>query len=414
MHVRIHHPASGKYLGVAPPNGEDRNGARLQLQDYQEGNNLQVFYLKNVFNDSEGHRYYQIRVHGEDNKIIEVRNSSFDDWGEVAQWTDHSLPCSLWCFFTENPQGGYDSPICAIQNYNSGKLMNIAGGKYYNGTNLIQFQEDNTPSEFFQIINVEAGSTGSAIRDIYYVNTNSQPLNMRSGPGTGYSAITSIPKGTQVNLLEYNIEWSLIEYGGRTGYVSTQYLGRRTEASGNIGNGNFSSQIVSYSQRDARWANHGYGLFGNGTRATLASSGCGILALTNLTANLTGNFISPQELGDYAVTYGYRINGVGTSHSLYRSFCNNRGGQYGIRYQEQTGSWITLQNALQTGNTGAIVYNSGHIMAVVRYNSSTGEYLLIDSEPSYNRGTSSGYAWKTQGQLQALGIRSDFHLISRN
>lgn len=154
MHVRIYHPASGMYLGI-DPNGNEQDGARLQLQNYQEGDQLQVFYLKHIANDSNGHKYYQIRVHGENGKIIEVRNSSKDDWGEVAQWSEHTNNCAIWSFFTENPYGGGDSPVCCIKNYNSQKLLNVAGGEHYNGNNMIQYHEDGTSSEVFQIVNVE-------------------------------------------------------------------------------------------------------------------------------------------------------------------------------------------------------------------------------------------------------------------
>lgn len=160
MHVRIYHPASEMYLGI-DPNGNEQNGARLQLQNYQEGNQLQIFYLKYIASDSAGHRYYQIRVHGENGKIIEVRNSSKDDWGEVAQWDEHTNYCAIWSFFTENPHSGGESPVCCIKNYNSQKLLNVAGGNHYNGNNMIQYHEDGTSSEEFQIINVEDEITGA-------------------------------------------------------------------------------------------------------------------------------------------------------------------------------------------------------------------------------------------------------------
>lgn len=160
MHVRIYHPASGMYLGI-DPNGNEQNGARLQLQNYQEGNQLQIFYLKHIANDSSGHQYYQIRVHGENGKIIEVRNNSKDDWGEVAQWDEHTNYSAIWSFFTEKPHKGSDSPICCIKNYNSQKLLNVAGGKHYNGNNMIQYHEDGTSSEVFQVINVENNVTGA-------------------------------------------------------------------------------------------------------------------------------------------------------------------------------------------------------------------------------------------------------------
>lgn len=160
MHVRIFHPASGMYLGIAP-DGNEQNGARLQLQKYQEGNQLQIFYLKFIKTDSSGHRYYQIRVHGENGKIVEVRNNSCDDWGEVAQWDEHTNPSALWSFFTQDAHDGSDSPVCCIKNLNSGKLLNVAGGNYSAGNDMIQHHEDGTRSEEFQILNVEEQISGA-------------------------------------------------------------------------------------------------------------------------------------------------------------------------------------------------------------------------------------------------------------
>ena len=37
MHVRIYHPSSGMYLGI-DRNGNEIDGARIQLQHYEEGN----------------------------------------------------------------------------------------------------------------------------------------------------------------------------------------------------------------------------------------------------------------------------------------------------------------------------------------------------------------------------------------
>lgn len=48
-------------------------------------------------------------------------------------------------------------------------------------------------------------------------------------------------------------------------------------------------------------------------------------------------------------------------------------------------------------------------MAIAKYDTSTKKYLLLDSYRSNNRGTSSGYAWKTASQLSSsLGITKYF------
>ncbi|MGB4588801.1 MAG: SH3 domain-containing protein [Clostridiaceae bacterium] len=49
-------------------------------------------------------------------------------------------------------------------------------------------------------------------------------LNMRSGAGTGYGIILTIPKNAEVILLSNMSGWSKVTYNGRTGYVSSAYL----------------------------------------------------------------------------------------------------------------------------------------------------------------------------------------------
>ncbi|MEE0930905.1 MAG: cohesin domain-containing protein [Acutalibacteraceae bacterium] len=58
----------------------------------------------------------------------------------------------------------------------------------------------------------------------YIVNTNSQPLTMRSGHGTGYGIVTSIPKGSQVYVSKSDGNWAHVEWNGYNGYCSMSYL----------------------------------------------------------------------------------------------------------------------------------------------------------------------------------------------
>lgn len=53
-------------------------------------------------------------------------------------------------------------------------------------------------------------------------------LNFRTGPGTSYSIIATIPKGTTVNVLSESGGWARFVYGGRTGYSSSAYLSKTT------------------------------------------------------------------------------------------------------------------------------------------------------------------------------------------
>lgn len=52
----------------------------------------------------------------------------------------------------------------------------------------------------------------------------STSLNLRSGPGTGYSVILTMPKGAVVTVLSTSNGWSKVTYSGISGYAATQYL----------------------------------------------------------------------------------------------------------------------------------------------------------------------------------------------
>lgn len=49
-------------------------------------------------------------------------------------------------------------------------------------------------------------------------------VNVRSGPGTGYSKLGQLTKGQTVEKLGVSGSWTKINYNGDTAYVSTQYL----------------------------------------------------------------------------------------------------------------------------------------------------------------------------------------------
>ena len=60
-----------------------------------------------------------------------------------------------------------------------------------------------------------------AAEDIRVTTAN---LNLRSGPGTSYSIIAVIPKGTQVNVISISGNWAKLTYAGKQGYASISYL----------------------------------------------------------------------------------------------------------------------------------------------------------------------------------------------
>ena len=65
------------------------------------------------------------------------------------------------------------------------------------------------------------GEDTSSITTKYVTATT---LNVRSGAGTSYQVIGSLSKGTKVEVISESNGWSKINYNGKTGYVSSQYL----------------------------------------------------------------------------------------------------------------------------------------------------------------------------------------------
>lgn len=237
----------------------------------------------------------------------------------------------------------------------------------------------------------------------YYVTTQAG-LILRSRASTSASKLITMPYGAAFSVSSTSDGWAYGTYSGKTGYASLQYLSTIKPSS---------KQITVYSQTDGRWANVSYGKGPGGSKATLSSAGCGILAYVNAVYYMNGRFIQPETLAKWSVNNGYRINGEGTSHGLYKAFADACGASYGFKYAGSASSVSSARTHLQNGGV-AIISVPGHLMALVDYNSSTGKYLILDSYRSSNRGTyPSGYRWLTASQFTGKLKVSDVRLLAR-
>ena len=73
-----------------------------------------------------------------------------------------------------------------------------------------------------------ATSGGSSVQ---YKITADPSLRVRSGRGTTYSKLTSIPKGKIVSVSDISNNWGKVTYNGKTGYISMQYTQKYTAPS---------------------------------------------------------------------------------------------------------------------------------------------------------------------------------------
>lgn len=92
------------------------------------------------------------------------------------------------------------------------------------------------------------------------VQTGGTTLNVRSGPGTTYSKVTSLNDNAVVTIVGINNGWYKIKTaGGAVGYVSSEYMVTCKDSSGSRGDGttavavttnsSLGSQIVSYAKQ---------------------------------------------------------------------------------------------------------------------------------------------------------------------
>lgn len=77
---------------------------------------------------------------------------------------------------------------------------------------------------------VAVSAASDAAGGTYTVTANSG-LNVRSGPGTGYSILGTLAYGTTVTVSAIDSGWATITYSGQTAYVSASYIKQGGQAS---------------------------------------------------------------------------------------------------------------------------------------------------------------------------------------
>lgn len=169
---------------------------------------------------------------------------------------------------------------------------------------------------------------------------------------------------------------------------------------GTVGTVNaFAASPTNYQQGDSRWGSVVYGSW------TVAESGCGILSTVNAVNYLTGNFIHPTELAQWAHDNDYYNGSYGqgtTRWTMYANVTAAFGDKYGFKVSDLQSGTIyspSLVNHLTCGGA-VIVHVPNHFMAINAYDSSTGKFLVYDSSANLEkRNTSVSGSWLTADQI---------------
>ena len=109
------------------------------------------------------------------------------------------------------------SKVSVISENNGWSKINYNGKEAYVSSRYLSSISQNNNNDT---------SKPESIKETKEVNTDS--LNVRSGPGTNYSKLGTLSKGSKVGVISESNGWSKINYNGKEAYVSSQYLSKVT------------------------------------------------------------------------------------------------------------------------------------------------------------------------------------------
>lgn len=214
----------------------------------------------------------------------------------------------------------------------------LAGLGFYNAN------KDNSTEEI----------VGEAVNEIknYITTYNMSKEEIEELPSTEIVEQTE----EQENAQEQEVESEEFELQGEIAYEgSSEYP--------NISLGNYTG-LTYYNQTDSRWNNHMYSSVGDRSQ-TIGTSGCGPTSAAMVVTAIKGT-ITPPEMGDLFVQYGYRSSNNGTYWSAFRWVAD----VFDIGYQECS-SLDTAVNLVRNNNyvivscANGLFTTGGHFIVIV-------------------------------------------------
>ncbi len=208
-------------------------------------------------------------------------------------------------------------------------------------------------------------AVAAAIFGISYTNDDINKIS--DGIGTVANIVednistTEIPKLTEEDEQILEVQETDLENEGFERQGEVAYNG--SSKTPNVTLGKYQG-LTYYSQADSRWANHMYSAIGDSSQ-TIMASGCGPTSAAMVVSSIRGT-ITPDEMGDLFVKYGYRSANNGTYFSAMKWTAD----VFDIEYKE-TSNLNTVTNLLKDNwyviascNEGLFTYG-GHFIVIV-------------------------------------------------
>lgn len=442
--------SSSKVLDIN--NWNINNGGNLEIYQKNQTTN-QIYYIQYVktawnWKWMRYTQYYSIRcLHS--GKYLHTSDQRYTN-ANVHQWDGRNTDNALWGIMSAG-NGFY-----FFMNKASGACLDNSGGKAVNGNNVITYSWNRSNAQRWKPISVKKPNFGGNIDNYVAMGGNYSTSNTKTVSGdvrvnypvTRLQIAIFNTSGKYIrgdiskpNLLNFSYKYTFNFSGLSDGryyfkvimwnaWGDITYTGANEF---NIANSiPVNKKITVYKQTDKRWKAYPYGYSSSenrrrGIRAYLGQDnskgtgyggGCGVLSIVNAVYYLKGTFIQPKWLADFSVNTKARYDG-GTYGWLAERLCTEKGGDFGIKFVTDVANINDARAYLKRGNV-AIVHVQGHFMALVNYDSKTNKYLVIDSCPSKNRGTSAGYRWMKESEFtgrMALSWTNEkkgrIHIISK-
>lgn len=190
-----------------------RNGLAIQPLDISiNGNHPYPYHVK-------GQTFQVYGMVVSRYSITSVTMKIYDSAGNIAQSSSYAATPNSRSFALSSGDGNMNFSKLAVGNYKYSVWAKDSSGistSYAYSFSVVAGEGD---------IPQGGGSGNSGTFTAYKAVATADPyLNIRSGAGTGYSAVGSVPYGATVTITDENSGWGKLTYNGVTGWVYLQYI----------------------------------------------------------------------------------------------------------------------------------------------------------------------------------------------
>jgi hypothetical protein len=177
-------------------------------------------------------------------------------------------------------------------------------------------------------------------------------------------------------------------------------------------------QRLAYLPEVDNWCDYPWNR-GTETGNTVGQAGCSLLSIVNAVYYRTGSFLHPAKLAQFALDNGYRIPGVDGAAMGFFPAVAQAAEESHMTFAGWTTQAAAVLEHLRNGGT-ASANIAGHWIALVDYDVTTDQYLMLDSSQISSRAEhiawtdrENGVAWLSEAVLLENGRNGYYGINNR-